>query len=139
MPAQNTFSPFGPIVRTTDATETTLGYHQLLPSRVYLITAAITALNEDLTQAAGYVVRATYVVNAAGTVTLVGSVTAVYTAESNAAWAATFDIADSKTAAQNGTGPYVRSRVTGAAVTNIVWKADYAIQETVLGSQSSGG
>jgi hypothetical protein len=102
-------------VATTDATQTTLQTIAITASMTYRIKAYVTARRTGgsagtAEDAAGYEIEATYK-TVGGVVTLVGAVAALYTAEDQAGWDATFDI--------NGTN--VRVRVTGATNNNVTW------------------
>lgn len=139
MPQQNTIETFGPIVRTTDATLTAVGYIRLFPSRVYQVWVSIVGLDQNLDQGASYIRIGSYVVNAAGVITLLGSVATTYTAETAGGWDATLDISSATTGAASGTGPYVRAVITGESGKNIVWRANFTITEIVSDVMSSGG
>jgi len=102
-------------VTTTNATQTTLHTIPIVASNTYKIRAEVTARRTGgsagtADDAAAYEFVGTYK-TAAGVVTLIGAVTALYTAESQAGWDATFTIS----------GTNVLVRVTGATNNNIVW------------------
>lgn len=100
---------------TTDATVTTLHTFTVPASTTYYIHATVVARRTGGTggtaeDGAGYEIIGTYK-NVSGTATLIGAVSALYTAEDQAGWNATFDT----------TGATVRVRITGAADNNISW------------------
>jgi len=100
-------------VATTDATETTLTTIASTSNRIYHVTATVVATETtDHDEAASYVLHGTFK-NDGGTLTQVGNTTAAHTAENTAGWDADFDV--------NSTN--IRVRVTGAASTNITWRA----------------
>lgn len=106
---------FQNVVRTTDATVTTLHTIAITSNRTYHIEARIQARRTGGTagtadDGAGYIIEGTYK-TAAGTVTLIGALTVVHVAEDQPAWDATLTIS----------GTNVLVRVTGAANNNVTW------------------
>lgn len=104
-------------VATTDATQTTLHTVTLATGQTVLIEAYVTARRTGGTagtaeDGAGYVIRGTYK-NVAGTATLIAQLNLDYTAESVAAYDATFTVS----------GATVLVKVTGVASTNVTWHA----------------
>ncbi len=100
---------------TTDATQTTLDTITITASNTYRIKSYVVARRTGgsagtAEDAAGYEIEATYK-TVGGVVTLVGAVAALYTAEDQAGWDATFDI----------NAATVRVRVTGATNNNVTW------------------
>jgi len=100
------------IVRTEDATVTTLGKITLDDESSYLVEAIVVGKKSDSTDRAAYIRRTLAFRDAGGNATLQGAVSAPETLESNVAWDATLDVS----------GNDVRIRVTGAAATTIDWK-----------------
>ncbi len=77
----------------------------------------------------------TFRTSAAGALTQVGSTAATATMEDNAAWAALFAV--SATDASGAANPEIRVTATGAAATNITWRADIEINEVGIEAQYS--
>lgn len=121
----NTLDAITEGLTTADATVTTLAYFSTVPNRGYIFTAEVVALNQDLSQAAAYVRVGAFRTNAAGVLTQVGSTTAVATIEDNAAW--DLALAVSQTDSSGAAKPEIRVNVTGAAATNVNWRADIHI------------
>jgi hypothetical protein len=102
-------------VATTNNTQTTIHTFTVPASTTYQIHAKVTGRRTGgsagtAEDGAGYEIIGTYK-NVAGTATLIGAVNALYTAEDNAAWDATFTV----------TGATVLCRVTGDTNYNISW------------------
>lgn len=106
------------VVRTTDATVTTLSQFELDDNAAYLIEATVVARRTGGTagtagDSAAYVLNGLFYRVSAGAATQVGSTTVDVSIESVAAYDCVFDV----------TGNDVRVRVTGVANTNITWSA----------------
>jgi len=126
MAKHNTLALFGEAVQTSDATVTSLSTFTTKPSKAYLVTAKVVALNAtDLTQGAGYVRYASFRTDAAGVLTQIGATAATATIEDNAAWDATID----------ASGTDIRVRVTGAAATLVNWRGDININRVGTDSE----
>lgn len=123
MANQNTILQTGQSVTTTDATVTTLSNYQTKPGKAYFAKVDILGLNTALTQAAGYRWTGAFFTTAAGVLAQVGASSAIGTAvESNAAWDSLLE----------ASGTEIRTRVTGAAATTIVWRGTLDIVEVGL-------
>jgi hypothetical protein len=127
MSKHNTVQALGEWITTADATVTDISTFTTAPSKMYQITARVQAINQDLTQGAAYRRTAAFITNAAGTLVQIGATTAVESLESNAAWDCTLD----------ASGKDIRVRATGAAITNINWRADVDINEVGIGPGAS--
>lgn len=105
-------SAFTGTASTTDATVTTCG--SFTPQDLSTVTVQVTvsAHRDDHSQGAGYILAASFR-RSGGVVTQIGVTTVVVANEDDVSWGATLDI--------NSTS--VRVRVTGAAATNINWRA----------------
>lgn len=106
-------------VATTDATLTTIATVAVPSNTTLMLEAHIVARRTGGTggtaqDGAAYVVRGAYK-NVAGTATIIGAVNADFTAEDQAAWAATFNVS----------GGNVLIQVTGAANNNVTWHVTY--------------
>lgn len=106
-------------VTTNNATTTTLQTIPIDAAYIHFIEATITAVKSNMADVGAYVIRGAYK-NIGGTVTLIGAVQSDFTAESNAAWDATFDISTTN----------VRIRVTGVAGTLIMWQTTTRMTKT---------
>ncbi len=133
----NTLEALGEAIVTVDATVTVLASFTTKPNTAYLVTARVVALNQLISaaQAAGYVLFGTFRTSAAGVLAQVGSTDANTPMEDNAAWAALFAV--SQTDAAGAAHPEIRVTATGAAATNITWRADIAINEVGIEAQYS--
>lgn len=129
----NTLDAVSEALTTADATVTTLAYFSTVPSRSYIFTAEVVALNQDLSQAASYVRVGNFRTNAAGVLAQVGATTAVSTIEDNGAWDCA--LAVSQTDSSGAAKPEIRVNVTGAAATMVNWRADIHINR--VGSAGS--
>jgi hypothetical protein len=99
-------------VVTTNATVTVVNPSMTLnDASVYLVEARVVGVQSDGTNRAGYYLTGVFYRTAAGNATAEGAVTVLHTAESNAAWNATINVASTN----------VRVVVTGAAATTIKW------------------
>lgn len=98
------------VVSTTDATVTTLLLIPIEDNTTYHIEATVLAVRSGSSDRASYTFAGTFY-RAGGSAIQQGSTTALHTVESDASWAATFDVS----------GNDVRIRVTGAAM-NIDWR-----------------
>lgn len=131
----NTLEAFGESITTTDATVTPIVTFSTKPSKAYLVTAKVVAQNQLLTQAAGYMVLGTFRTDAAGVLTQVGSTTVLTPMEDNAAWNVLFAV--SQTDAAGAANPEIRLTATGAAATNINWRADVSINRVGVGPENT--
>lgn len=103
---------------TADATVTTLWSLGLLDERVYYITATVLAQKTDGSSRAAYQRTCLVYRDAGGGATIQGQ-SSLDTIESVAAWDCTFDVSANT----------VRLRVTGAAATNIKWRATVEVRQ----------
>lgn len=109
--AKGTVKDVNPVnVQTTDATVTTLDSFTLASNTTVTVSALVTAVKSDNSQAAAYSLIAIFR-NNAGTVTQVGTTSKNVIGEDNASWDATID---------NSTTT-IRIRVTGVLATTIQW------------------
>ncbi len=133
----NTLEALGEAIVTADATVTTLASFTTRPNKAYLVTARVVALNQDISadQAAGYVLYGTFRTDEAGVLAQVGSTAEMTAMEDNGAWAALFAV--SQTDAAGAAHPEVRVTATGAAATDITWRADVEINEVGIEAQYS--
>lgn len=112
------------VVKTTDATQTTLVKIDIEDDTVHLLEARVTARRTGGSSGssgdgAAYIFRAAYNnIGGVGT-TIIGSIDSTFTAENQSGWNATFDI----------DGDDVRVRVTGAANNNVTWHGEIRILE----------
>lgn len=98
-------------VQTTNATQTTLDTITLLDENTYHIDAWVIGVQSTGANRASYSISATVYRTAAGVATIQGAVTTYHTAESNAAWDATFTVS----------GNDVRVSITGVAGATVEW------------------
>jgi len=98
-------------VETANAVQTTLDNITLLDENTYHAEALVVGVKSDGTDRASYHIAGTFYRTAAGVATLQGVVTVLHSAESNAAWDATFTV----------NGNDLRVSVTGVAATTIEW------------------
>ncbi len=104
---------------TADATQTAIQTFTLNDNSVYMIESRIVARNTtDGNAGAAYVIRGSYSRSGGGAATIIGAVSSAFSAESNAAWDATF------TTNSND----VRVSVTGEAAKDITWHVTSIVQ-----------
>jgi hypothetical protein len=107
-------------VKTTDATPTTIDSFTLASNTAVAITALVTAIKSDGSQAGSWSVTACFR-NNAGVVAQVGTTTSISIGVDDAAWTATADNATTT----------IRVRVTGKAATTIRWTVVYTRLEVI--------
>jgi hypothetical protein len=107
-------------VQTTDATVTTLGSFTIPSNTGLIVTAVISAVKSDLSQAAAYIRTACFR-NNAGTVAQVSTTQNGGEFEDDSTWDATID---------NSTTT-IRVRVTGRAATTIRWTCTFTRLEVI--------
>lgn len=98
-------------VQTLNAVQTTAESITLLDENTYHVEAYVVGVENGGGNRASYHIAGTFYRTGGGNATLQGAVTTLHSAESNAAWDATFTV----------NGNDVRVSVTGAAATTIEW------------------